>query len=670
MNKQIAALLGCAAAMWVATVGAADLEGLLKRSAYNDIVLSPDGSHYAVTVAQEDRTGLVIMRRSDMQIVSAFKLLKDEHVGALLWASNTRLLMTTQRKLGKLDQPRDTGELLALDLGKARPEPLIGYRAGEVTGGRAGRAEELAALAVQRLPGDPRHVLVTVSPYSTRETWSRVDRMDVDNARRVIVARAPIRNARFHTDNAGVVRLVTGSAEDNVGKLYHRPDDTAEWTLIHDAAQTKRREYPIGFAADNRTAYLQVEMPEGPDAIVAFDTQTGQRRELMRDAVSDPTRIITAHGASLMPVGVAFSNGAPRTAFFDEKGPDALMQRRLERSFPGMTVRVSSVSDDGALSLILVSSDREPGSYFLFDNAAKHAQFVLSRRDWINPESMASMRAIVFKARDGLQLHGLLTRPAKAVAAGPLVVLPHGGPFGIADHWGFDPEVQLLAQAGYTVLQLNYRGSGDHGWAHLQAGARGWGLAMQDDLTDATRWAIAEKIADPDRICIYGASYGAYAALMGVAREPTLYRCAAGYVGVYDLPMMVNEDAKRSVRLGNWADDWIGKPADLAAVSPTRLADRIKVPVFLAAGGQDEVAPIRHSERMEKALRLSKVPVETLYYPTEGHGFYTEEHQKAFYTQLLAFLARNIGGGDTVAAGPVIGVDASGAVATAPPASR
>ncbi|RXR08562.1 alpha/beta hydrolase family protein [Pseudoxanthomonas composti] len=652
MKQRIAAILGCAMGVWASAVGAADLDGLLKRSAYNDIVISPDGSHYAVTVAQEDRTGLAIMRRSDKQIVSAFKLLKDEHVGELMWASNTRLLMTTQRKLGKLDQPRETGELLALDLGKSRPEPLIGYRSGDASVGRAGRSDELAALSVQRLPGNTRNVLVTVSPYSRRETWSRVDRMDVENARRVIVARAPIRDARFYTDNAGVVRMVTGSAEDNVGKLYHRPNDTAEWTLIHDAAQTQRREFPIGFAADNRTAYLQVEMPEGPDAIVAYDTQTGQRRELMRDAVSDPTRFITAHGASLMPVGVEFGNGAPRTAFFDEKGPDALMQRRLERSFPGMAVRVSSVSDDGALSLILVSSDREPGSYFLFDNAAKQAQFVLARREWIDPAAMAPMRTIAFKARDGMQLHGLLTRPTNATAAGPLVVLPHGGPFGIADQWGFAQEVQLLAQAGYSVLQLNYRGSGQHGWAYLQAGARGWGLAMQDDLTDATRWAIAEKIADPGRICIYGASYGAYAALMGAAKEPALYRCAAGYVGVYDLPMMVKEDSKRSVRLGNWADDWVGKPSELAAVSPNLLADRIKVPVFLAAGGEDEVAPIKHSERMEKALRAAGVPVETLYYPTEGHGFYTQEHQKAFYTRLLAFLDRHIGRTGAVAAKP------------------
>ncbi|MET0288496.1 MAG: S9 family peptidase [Pseudoxanthomonas sp.] len=671
MKKWIAAVMGCAWGLWAVAVGATDLDAFLKRGAFNDIVISPDGTHYALTVAQEDRTGLVIMRRSDKEVVSAFKLLKNEHVGALLWASNTRLLMTTQRKLGKLDQPRETGELLALDLGKSRPEPLIGYRSGDANEGRmAGRSDGLAALAVQRLPGDPRNVLVTVSPYTTRETWSRVDRMDVENARRVIVARAPIRNARFYTDNAGVVRFVTGSAADNIGKLYHRPDNAAEWTLVHDSTQTRRREYPIGFAADNRTAYLQVEMPEGPDAIVAYDTQTGQRRDVLRDPISDPARIITAHGASLMPVGVEFRNGAPKTAFFDEKGPDALMLRRLERSFPGKAVRVSSVSDDGALSLILVASDRDPGSYFLYDNAGKRAEFVLSRRDWIDAEAMAAMRTITFKARDGLQLHGLLTRPAKATAAGALVLLPHGGPFGIADEWGFNQEVQLLAAAGYSVLQLNYRGSGNHGWAYLQAGARGWGLAMQDDLTDATRWAIAEKIADPNRICIYGASYGAYAALMGAAKERGLYRCAAGYVGVYDLPMMVNEDAKRSIRFGNWADDWVGKPSNLAAVSPNLLADRIKVPVFLAAGGEDEVAPIKHTERMEKALRAAKVPVETLYYKTEGHGFYTQEHQQAFYTQLLAFLERNIGGNGAISTASVSDAAASGDAAAAPPASR
>jgi dipeptidyl aminopeptidase/acylaminoacyl peptidase len=155
---------------------------------------------------------------------------------------------------------------------------------------------------------------------------------------------------------------------------------------------------------------------------------------------------------------------------------------------------------------------------------------------------------------------------------------------------------------------------------------------------------VDEGVADASRICIYGASYGGYAALMGVAKEPGLYRCAVGYVGVYDLPMMHRDTSSGSRSGRTWALEWMGDRDALGARSPVNLADRIKVPVFLAAGGKDERAPIEHSERMEKALRNAGVPVETLYFPNEGHGFYTREHRREYYTRLLEFLGRHLGG--------------------------
>jgi dipeptidyl aminopeptidase/acylaminoacyl peptidase len=168
---------------------------------------------------------------------------------------------------------------------------------------------------------------------------------------------------------------------------------------------------------------------------------------------------------------------------------------------------------------------------------------------------------------------------------------------------------------------------------------------MQDDVTDATRWAISQGHADPARVCIYGASYGAYAAMMGAAREPGMYRCAAGYVGVYDLPMMhTTGDIQRSGSGSTYLKEWLGSPKDVAEVSPVNLADRIKVPVFLAAGGEDERAPIQHTKRMEAALQKAGVPVESLYYSSEGHGFYTDPHRREYYGKLLAFLSRSLGG--------------------------
>ena len=178
----------------------------------------------------------------------------------------------------------------------------------------------------------------------------------------------------------------------------------------------------------------------------------------------------------------------------------------------------------------------------------------------------------------------------------------------------------------------------------MHAGAKEWGGHMQDDVTDATRWATAQGIADPKRICIYGASYGAYAAMMALAREPALYRCGVGYVGVYDLPMMCRDGARQATYVKNWFNDWLGEVASLAALSPTQQAAKITQPVFLAAGGKDWRAPIAHSERMEKALKAAGNAPETLYFATEGHGFYTADHRREYYAKLLEFLSRNIGG--------------------------
>lgn len=226
-----------------------------------------------------------------------------------------------------------------------------------------------------------------------------------------------------------------------------------------------------------------------------------------------------------------------------------------------------------------------------------------------------------------------------------MIVLPHGGPYGIYDDWSCQTERQRLAAAGYAVLQVNFRGSGGAGKQHREMGLRQWGLAMQEDVTDATRWAVDRGIADPRRICIYGASYAAYSALMGAAREPGLYRCAAGYVGVYDLEMMQAE----SVRYARWAvkgaRDWVGDgPQALRAASPSHLAGQITLPVFLAAGGEEATAPVGHTEAMEAALRKAGTPVSSLYCRHDGHGFSLPENQRAYCRQLLAFLSTHLGG--------------------------
>jgi dipeptidyl aminopeptidase/acylaminoacyl peptidase len=223
-------------------------------------------------------------------------------------------------------------------------------------------------------------------------------------------------------------------------------------------------------------------------------------------------------------------------------------------------------------------------------------------------------------------------------------VLPHGGPHGIRDTWEYDWEVQLLASRGYSVLQVNFRGSGGYGMDFEQAGYREWGAKMQDDLTDATRWAIEQKIAPADRICIYGASYGGFAALMGAEREPDLYRCAIGYAGVYDLQLIVDSaDSADSSFTRAYFERVLGSDvAKLRAQSPVTNARNIKAPVLLIHGKADNTADYEHAKRMRAALEANQKKFEWLALGGEGHGVYDEGTRREVYERILQFLDANL----------------------------
>ncbi len=588
----------------------------------------------------------MIGRRADMTTTASVQFGKDTGIVDIEWVNAERVVIGMADAFGELEEPVPTGELYAINADGSKAENLIGYRVegrGPGTRIQPKKVETVYAEIVDTLPGDDRNVIISVSPFSA-DAYTRAEKMDVYTGRRNEVARAPVRRATFTTDIEGVVRFARGSGIDNVSKLYYRASEKSEWRLINDETVSGYVERALGFSADGKTAFLEVEQSKGPNAIVAMDVASGIRKQVLSDDDTDPSQIIRATGSS-EPVGAFFIDGKPRTGFFENASSKARLYKSLEAAFPGESVFITSSTNDARYALIQTYSDRNPGDFYIFDTVAKKADHLISRRNWLDPEQMSETRPVTLTARDGLPLKGYLTLPRGAEAKNlPMVVLPHGGPIQVQDTWGFDDELQMLAAAGYAVLQVNFRGSSGYGRAHTQAGAREWGGKMQDDLTDATHWAVQQGFADSDRICIYGASYGGYAALMGVAKEPSLYKCAVGYVGVYDLQAMYTEQGVQGTSRETYLREWVGNRDQLDAISPTRTASRIKVPVFLAAGGEDKIAPISHTRSMEKALRSAGVPVETLYYDTEGHGFYTEAHRMEYYAKLLAFLARYLGG--------------------------
>jgi dipeptidyl aminopeptidase/acylaminoacyl peptidase len=325
--------------------------------------------------------------------------------------------------------------------------------------------------------------------------------------------------------------------------------------------------------------------------------------------------------------------------------PIASVHKRLRATFPEDDVSITSATQDDRLVVAHLSGDREPGRFIVVDTRAMRATHSLAARRWLDPKDLAEMTPIQLKVRDGTPIDGYLSLPPTGPQKNlPLVVLVHGGP-AVQDVWGFDPEVQILATHGYAVLQVNFRGSSGFGRDFEAASAQRWGLEMQDDVTDATRWAIAEGIADPARVCIYGGSYGAYAALTGVYREPNQYRCAIGYAGVYDLTLF---DTRGDVPRRWFGRTFVAKEigtdeADLRARSPVNHADEIKAAVLLIHGGLDQRAPLEHAKRMRAALKRAGNEPEWLYEADEGHGFFGEKNRLAVYERILDFLDRHIG---------------------------
>jgi dipeptidyl aminopeptidase/acylaminoacyl peptidase len=337
--------------------------------------------------------------------------------------------------------------------------------------------------------------------------------------------------------------------------------------------------------------------------------------------------------------GVRYVTDQPHYHWFDPQREH--LQAVIDNSLPGTFNFVSNTSQDEKVLVIVALSDRQAPSYYLLN--LRKPEFKLIYQPARAPR--VSVQAVTYPARDGLVIHAYLTLPADSQGKRvPLILNPHGGPYGIRDEWGYNPEVQFLASRGYAVLQPNYRGSGGYGLKFLKAGQGEWGRRMQDDLTDAVQWAIAQGIADPDRVAICGASYGGYAALAGVTFTPELYRCAVNYVGVSELAILNRHtfEGGRNTRI--YFEKWVGNDLNsMRERSPVNFVERIRVPTLHAYGENDPRVDIDHWKRLKAQLDKYHKPYEFLRVESEGHGFHKEENRLRFYKAVESFLATNLG---------------------------
>jgi dipeptidyl aminopeptidase/acylaminoacyl peptidase len=297
------------------------------------------------------------------------------------------------------------------------------------------------------------------------------------------------------------------------------------------------------------------------------------------------------------------------------------------------------ITKDEKKVLFLAYSDRNPGAYYMFDRTTNTPSLLFKTREWIDPAQMSPTMPIEFTNRAGDRLFGFLTIPKGKPGAHPLVVVPHGGPYGISDTWAFDNDTQFLASLGYAVLRVNYRGSGSRGQVFKESGYKQWGTGIQDDIADGVKYVIGQGLADAKKVCIYGASFGGYSAMMNPIRNPGMYKCAIGYAGVYDLKALY-EDKDGSKQGRAFFGRTMGDTMLQAAQSPVAQVAKLDVPMLLIHGKSDYTAPFEQFRLAESALAHQGKTYETLVKADEGHGFYKPADQEEAYNRMKAFLQK------------------------------
>jgi dipeptidyl aminopeptidase/acylaminoacyl peptidase len=629
-----------------AWAGEIPLTDFARHAQYDAVKISPEGDYLAATAVVKGKRVLALIRRADMKGVNLVPHDSDE-VADFWWIDSHRVVYSIDEKFTDLDAPRLTGELYAVNADGSGKTIIAGVRA---FGGFQGIAQ-----VIGRVPGDAKHLLVETTPWARESENLFSSAQLIDGAGSVQrLATAPMHRAGFVADNSGEIRFAVAQDEDQDVKVYYRTKRQPEWELLFDAGKNNSAGIPLRFARDDQSAYFACPGDSGVGGVCLWQAPTRTIQTLWSSADSEATELLpTFDGLDVFAIRSV--PGRPALAIVDKNAPEATLLRSLMEQFPGQSVQLGSHTRDNRNVIIAVEGDRNPGEFYLYDSEKRKLSFLLARKPWLKLEQLAQMEPVKFAARDGLALHGYLTRPPGKQDAKklPLVVYVHGGPYGVYDTWGYDPTVQMLASRGYAVLQVNFRGSGGYGDKFRDAGWREWGGKMQDDVTDATHWAVAQGYADPDRLCIFGASYGGYAALEGAVKEPDLYRCAIGYVGIYDLGMMYKRGDIPQSKFGkNYLKRALGENAkELDERSPVAHVDRLKAKVMLIVGGSDSRVPEEQGKHMHAALNSHNIEHEWLYQRNEAHGFYNETHTAQMYEKLLAFLDGQIGAQKASAAG-------------------
>lgn len=618
-----------------------------KEPEYQGATLSPTGTHVAVTTPYEDRRALSLIKLSGNYDRSVIKFdIGPDRWGNIVipqpfnptWTDDNRIMVSKAYDYGRFGNLLATGDIYASNADGTGQVQLFGYLPDR--GNIRSRFKDEGSLEFLKLiPDSKGEVLFAFHPWTTGNSQriTSIFRVDTYRGLRTQVATFPD-YVWVNTDNSGEPRFVTRWELDGRQVVQYRPKPGAELQSAPAALSGQALDLWY-FDRDNNHAYAAISDTGEPASLYRIDAAAGTREKLASHPTLEASDAVRA-GRYGPPVVLTYTAGKPKVDYLDPKSEWAQLHSGLMKAFPGQMVSFENVTNDEKQVLLLVSSDRNPGTYYLFDRTTNKPSLLFQTQEWIDPNKMSPMAPIEFKNRGGETIYGFFTAPLGKTGPHPLVVLPHGGPFGISDNWGYDSHVQFLASLGYAVLQVNYRGSGDRGDGFETATYRQWGTGIQDDIADGVKHVIAQKLVDPAKVCIFGISFGGYSAMMNPIRNPGMYKCSIGYAGVYDLAKLyADRDGSKQGRsfFGRTMGD---DPAIFKDQSPITHIAKLDVPMLLIHGRSDSIAPFNQFSAAQSALSYAGKPYETLEKADEGHGFYKEANRVEAYQRIRSFLLK------------------------------
>jgi dipeptidyl aminopeptidase/acylaminoacyl peptidase len=615
-----------------------------QHAQYADVTLSPDGTRLAITTPVDNHTDLMIIDLTGKAEPSRLQSLPKEHVADPFWANDNRLVFGKNKKADYLEQPWDLGELYSINREMKEQKIMFGYQPD--VGNRAGRKKDKGWASVIARRGEDRGTLIIqFVSWDANDKNTYIYRLDPNTVDRKMLEKIPLERASVEVDYNNVPRFAETVDLHFNPILRYRPTPDSEWMPVPKSISGRHMSL-WSFDKDNNSAWAEISDKGEPSTLYKVDFAKGTREKVMSLPDHDVGGLMYA---GFDPQPFAIVNYLPKISiqYLDATSEWAKLHAGLMKQFPGNMVMFSEFSRDDQKILVSVRGDRNPGQYYILDRGKNAISKVLDSLEGMDPAKLAPMRPIQFQNRDGLTLTGMLTTPIEGKAPFPTVVLPHGGPHGASDYWGYDSDVQFLANRGYAVLQINYQGSGERGEDFIRSTHRKWGSTIMDDIADGLKWSIAQNVTDKDRVCIYGVSFGGYAALMNPIRYPDTYKCAIGYAGFYDMEMDYKKGDVNDTRRGrNQIEAELGTDIEeMRRNSPARHAEKVKIPVMLVHGKDDQRCPYAHFKMMLDGLKDAGTPVTSLVKDAEGHGFYKEENRIELYEKMEDFLDQHIGTG-------------------------